>query len=69
MQTSARNVIPGTVIAVKAGAVTSEVTLQIAPGVAITSVVPPGSDLHLRLRAGMRAYAVVKASSVLVATG
>jgi molybdopterin-binding protein len=68
MKISARNVFAGTVVAIKAGTVNSEVTIEVAPGVQITAVVTKSSVKHLGLRKGKPATAIIKASSVLVAT-
>ncbi len=67
MKISARNMFPGTVKAIKAGSVNSEVSIEIAPGIIITAVITKGSVRHLGLKKGAKACAVVKASSVLVA--
>lgn len=68
MKISARNVFSGTVKAIKAGTVNSEVTIEIASGVEITAIITKASVRHLGLKKGAKATAVVKASSVLVAT-
>jgi molybdate transport system regulatory protein len=63
---SARNNIPGTVRDVKLGPVSTEVTINIAPGIDIVSVISTASANHLKLKTGSKAYAVIKASSVMV---
>ena len=68
MQISARNVLGGTVKSVNHGAVNTEVVIEVAPGVEITSVVTKSSAERLGLEVGKQAYAVVKASNVMVAT-
>ncbi len=68
MKISARNVFPGTVTAIKAGTVNSEVAIEIAKGIVITAVVTKASAKHLGLKKGAKAFAVIKASSVLLAT-
>ncbi len=67
MKVSARNVLKGTVKKVVTGAVNSEVTLEIAPGVEITSMITRASAEHLGLAEGKEAYAVIKSSNVMVA--
>jgi molybdopterin-binding protein len=67
MKLSARNVLKGTVTKVVPGAVNSEVTLKVADGVEIVSIVSKESADHLGLKAGGTAYAVIKASHVIVA--
>ena len=66
MKISARNILKGTVKTIKKGPVTSVITLEIAPGVQITSSVTSDSVTALKLKKGQSAYAIIKASSVLV---
>ncbi|SEK16001.1 MULTISPECIES: molybdopterin-binding protein [unclassified Variovorax] len=68
MKISARNVLSGKVIAIVRGPVTTEVTLEIAPGVQIVSTITSSSAQSLNLAEGADAYAVIKASSVMVGT-
>ncbi|CAA2110251.1 TOBE domain-containing protein [Variovorax paradoxus] len=68
MKISARNVLSGKVIAIVRGPVTTEVTLEIAPGVQIVSTITSSSAESLKLAEGANAYAVIKASSVMVGT-
>lgn len=68
MKISARNQLKGTVKSVTHGAVNSEVVIEVAPGVEITSVITKASAEALGLVAGSTAYAVVKASNVMIAT-
>lgn len=66
MKISARNQLAGSVVAVKEGAVNAEVTLDVG-GVTITAMITKESVHSLGLAPGRKAYAVVKASDVLVA--
>jgi len=68
MKISARNVLPGKIVAIVRGPVTTEVTLEIAPGVQIVSTITSASATSLNLAEGGQAYGVIKASSVMVAT-
>ena len=68
MKISARNVLSGKVISIVRGPVTTEVTLEIAPGVQIVSTITSNSADSLQIREGGNAYAVIKASSVMVGT-
>ena len=68
MKISARNVLPGTIVAIVRGPVTTEVTLEIAPGVQIVSTITSTAAESLKLAEGGKAYGVIKASSVMVAT-
>lgn len=67
MKLSARNVLKGTVVSIATGAVNSEVTIEIGEEVHITSIITNKSCESLRLRVGGEAYAVVKASDVMLA--
>jgi molybdopterin-binding protein len=66
MRTSARNHFAGQVTAVKNGAVNDEVTLRTQDGLDIVAVITHGSASSLGLAAGKAAFALVKASSVIV---
>ena len=66
MRISARNTIPGTIGKVKVGPVSAEVTINVAPGIDIVSVISATSATDLKLKVGMPAFAVIKASSVMV---
>lgn len=66
MKTSARNQFLGKVTQVQRGAVNDEVTLEIAGGQHITAVVTRESTQDLGLQSGVQAFAMIKASSVIV---
>lgn len=68
MKISARNVLKGKVKAISHGDVNCEVVIEVAPGVEVVSVITESSAKSLGLEKGKQAYAVVKASSVMVAT-
>jgi molybdopterin-binding protein len=67
MKISARNILPGTVTKIIKGAVNDEITLEIAPGVQIVSIITKMSGESLGLAEGGNASAVIKASSVMIA--
>lgn len=67
MKISARNVLPGTVIAIQKGATTAHVRIEIAGGLVLTSSITNEAVEELGLTIGGAASAVVKASDVLVA--
>ena len=67
MKISARNVLQGKVVKVVEGAVNCEVTLEIGPGVEVVSIITKASAESLGLAEGKRAYAVIKASDVMIA--
>jgi molybdopterin-binding protein len=66
MQTSARNVLKGTIRNLTHGAVNTEVVIEIAPGVEVVSIITKASAERLGLVVGSTAYAIVKASDVMV---
>ena len=68
MPISARNSVKGTIKAVDIGAVNAEITLEIAPAIELVSIITKHSAESLGLAVGNEAYAVVKASDVLIAT-
>ncbi|MEO8311402.1 MAG: TOBE domain-containing protein [Caldimonas sp.] len=66
MKSSARNQLVGTVSAIVAGAVNDEIELTVAGGQRIVAVVTRESTARLGLAVGAAAFALVKASSVVV---
>ena len=67
MKISARNLLKGRVTQVVQGAVNCEVTLEVAPGVEVVSIITKTSVQSLGLAEGKEAFAVIKASSVMIA--
>lgn len=67
MKLSARNVLKGTVKSVHHGAVNSEVVLELPGGVEVVSIITKHSAEDLKLAPGAPAYAVIKASNVMIA--
>lgn len=67
MKVSARNSLKGTVKAVNEGAVNTEVVLEVAPGVEVVSIITKESAAALGISQGKEAYAVIKASNVILA--
>ncbi len=67
MKTSARNQYQGEITKVTAGAVNDEVELSLPGGQSIVAVVTRRSSEALGLKAGAQAFALIKASSVIVA--
>jgi len=68
MKISARNVLKGKIKAIKHGSVNSEVTIGIAGGAQIVSIITKQSAQNLRLSKGKEVYAVIKATNVMIAT-
>ncbi|HEY2677833.1 MAG TPA: molybdopterin-binding protein [Steroidobacteraceae bacterium] len=66
MKLSARNILKGTVKQVTPGAVDTEVIIELSPGVEIVSIITKKSAETLGLKVGRAAYAVVKASNVII---
>ncbi|MFP4330801.1 MAG: TOBE domain-containing protein [Alkalispirochaetaceae bacterium] len=67
MKISARNQLKGKVTSITHGAVNSEVVIEVAAGVELTSIITKASAEAMGLAVGSTAYAVVKASNVMVA--
>jgi molybdopterin-binding protein len=67
MKISARNTLKGVVKRIDQGAVNSEVTIELPGGIEIVSIITKRSVADLGLAVGKSAYAVVKASSVMLA--
>jgi molybdopterin-binding protein len=67
MRISARNQLKGKIIRIDEGAVNGVVVIDIGGGKQITSVITMNAIKELGLKVGGEAYAVIKASSVMVA--
>ena len=68
MKTSARNQFFGTVDALRSGAVNDEVELTIASGQKIVAIITRDSTQRLGLKVGSEVFALVKSSSIIVAS-
>ena len=66
MKLSARNQFKGTVIAVNEGAVNCIVKIDIGGGNIISATISKEAVKELELEPGKEAYAVIKATSVMV---
>jgi molybdopterin-binding protein len=66
MRISARNQIPGTVKKIKKGPVSTEVVISIAGGNEVVSSITTHSAEKMNLHEGLKVYAIVKASEVMV---
>ena len=66
MKLSARNQFKGTILSIEEGAVNGIVRLDIGGGNIVTSTISMGSIRELGLKVGGTAYAVIKATSVMV---
>jgi molybdopterin-binding protein len=67
MKLSARNVLKGKIAKVTPGAVNSEVVLELPGGAQVVAIITKESAEKLGLAKGKEAYAVIKASSVMIA--
>jgi molybdopterin-binding protein len=67
MKLSARNLLKGKVVKVLKGAVNSEVTIELSGGEKLVSIITNASVASLGLKKGVAAYAVIKASSIMIA--
>jgi molybdopterin-binding protein len=68
MKISARNMLKGKVKGIKHGAVNSEITVELAGGIEVVSVITKTSAENLGLAPGKDVYAVIKATNVMIAT-
>ena len=66
MKISARNILKGKVMEIVKGATTSHVRIDIGGGVIVTASITNEAVADLALEKGKQAYAVVKASDVMV---
>ena len=66
MKLSARNQLKGKVVNINRGAVNSIVSIDIGGGNIITATISCSAVDELRLELGSDAYAVIKATSVMV---
>ena len=67
MRLSARNILKGKIVQIKPGAVNTEIILELPGGAQIVSIITKESADNLGLAVGKAAYAVIKASSVMIA--
>ena len=66
MKISARNILKGKVIKVSEGIVNTEVLLELTGGAKVVSMISKDSAKRLGLNPGKKAYAIIKASSVMM---
>jgi molybdopterin-binding protein len=66
MKLSARNQLKGKIVAVTKGQTTAHVRIDIGDGVIITSSITNEAVDELKLKAGDKAVAIVKASDVMI---
>ena len=66
MKISARNILKGTITEIVKGATTSHVRIDIGGGAIVTASITNEAVADHKLEKGKQAYAVVKASDVMV---
>ncbi len=66
MKLSARNILKGTIVEVNKGQTTAHVRLNVGGSIVTASITNEAVD-ELKLQKGQTAYAVIKASDVMVA--
>ena len=66
MKLSARNVLKGTIKSIDIGAVNVDISVEISPGLEMSSVITKKSCERLGLEVGKEVYVVVKASNVMI---
>ena len=66
MKISARNILKGKIVKLVHGAVNSEVIIELPGGTRLVSIITNSSVENLGLAEGKDAYAIIKASNVMV---
>jgi molybdopterin-binding protein len=66
MKISARNQLKGEVVSIQEGAVNAIVGIKIASGDIVSATVSMNAVKDLNLKVGKEAYAIIKATSVMI---
>ena len=66
MQISARNQLEGIIREINEGPINSEITIEVAPEIMVTAQITTSSLRRLQLTVEKKAYAIIKADSVMV---
>lgn len=66
MKISARNVLAGKIQQVSKGATTAHVKIEVGPGALITASITNEAVDDLGLKSGDKAFAIIKASDVMI---
>lgn len=69
MKLSARNVLRGKIVRITRGKTTGHVKLDVGGGTVVTASITMEAIRDLRLRRGDTAYAIIKASDVIIGKG
>jgi len=66
MKLSARNILKGKVKSITKGAVNAEVVILLPNGTELVSIITNTSAEELKLKKGKKAYAIIKASNIIL---
>ncbi len=66
MKLSARNMLKGKVKRITPGAINTEVVIELPGGIEVVSIITKTSAESLGLKVGKEAYAIIKASNVMI---
>jgi len=66
MKISARNTLKGKIVKITVGVVNTEVVIEVHGGEQIISIITKNSAENLKLQVGCEAYAIIKASNVMI---
>jgi len=66
MKLSARNILPGRIVAVTKGTTTAHVKIELAPGLVVFSAITNEAVDDLALQVGDAVSAVIKSSDVMI---
>jgi molybdopterin-binding protein len=66
MRLSARNILKGKIVKIIKGAVNAEVIIELLGGEKLVSIITNTSVESLELKEGKAAYAIIKASNIMV---
>lgn len=66
MQLSTRNVLPGRITQITPGAVNAEITVELAGGEKVVSIITMASTQSMNLAVGDQVAVLIKASNVMI---
>jgi molybdopterin-binding protein len=66
MEMSARNQLPGKVVATKLGSIMAEVTVEIEPATVVAAITKSSVE-HLNLQPGDKVRVIIKSTEVIIA--
>ena len=68
MKISARNKLKGQIVEVKKGTTTAHIRIDVGGGQIVTAAITNEAVDEMKLAAGQQAYAIIKASDVMIGT-